>query len=85
MAQKKGGELISKVFLGTEFPLEFKCSKGHIWKVTPERIKYGSWCRKCSVRNFDLTISDINKIAEAKGGKCLSTEYKGTGSKYKCQ
>lgn len=72
--EKKGGKLISDNYLGTATKLEFECSNGHIWKTKPNMIFSGRWCPHCA-GNIKYTLNDIKKIAEMKGGKCLSTSY----------
>lgn len=73
IAQKRKGDLLSKSYLGWNQKLMWECEKGHQWKAIPNHIKNGTWCPKCSGKN--KTINDMQKLAEKKGGKCLSEKY----------
>ena len=84
IAQKKGGKCLSKKYLGAHNHLEFKCSKGHVWKITPSHVKMGKWCRKCAGTS-KLSIEEMQKLAENKGGKCLSKKYEGNRKNLKWQ
>jgi hypothetical protein len=46
-AKKLDGVCLSKNYLGDKEYLMWKCSKGHIWKATPNAIKRGTWCPVC--------------------------------------
>ncbi len=78
--ENKAGKLLSNNYLGTSHKLEFQCKNGHRWKTKPNMIFSGRWCPECA-GNIKYTLDDIHKIAESKGGKCLSTKYK--KAKYK--
>jgi len=80
IAVTRGGECLSTEYLNTETKYKWKCSKGHIWSATYDAVaNAGSWCSKCSNILIGLklknSISDAEKLAVSKGGKCLSTEY----------
>src|SRR6185369_11759037 len=52
------------------------CVKGHRWSTTPEIISQGSWCQVCYYSSRVVhTIEDMHRIAQEKGGYCLSTKY----------
>ncbi len=74
VAHQRGGELISTTYIGIFEKLLWRCSEGHEFKAAPSNVKNsGSWCPKCWGQG--QTISDMNKIAKERGGKCLSNEY----------
>ena len=50
----------------------------------PNNIKNGHWCLKCSGKE-KLTIEEMRKIAEARGGICLSTKYINIATRLKWQ
>lgn len=75
IALDKKGELLSTSYLGAHRKLLWRCKEGHEWKATPGSIKNGSWCPVCGGHQ-KLNIDDARRVAESKGGKCLSTEYK---------
>jgi hypothetical protein len=48
LADNRGGQCLSKKFLGVKAKLEWKCNKGHSWEATPDNIIRGSWCPRCA-------------------------------------
>ncbi|MCY7409772.1 MAG: hypothetical protein LH473_05825 [Chitinophagales bacterium] len=80
IAEGKGGKCLSTKYLGSKIKLQWQCANGHIWMAIPNYIKSsGLWCSECS-GHLRLTIEQMKKIAEEKGGKCLSTVYKNSSS-----
>ena len=74
IALERGGKLISEKYLGIFEHLEWECVKGHRFRAVPNNVKNsGSWCSKCLGRGRN--IQDMNAVAVARGGKCLSEEY----------
>lgn len=50
LAKQYGGELISTVFKNVSTSLDWKCSKGHVFKKTPQQIMTAhTWCDVCNV------------------------------------
>ena len=52
IAKKRGGKCLSKKYVNNSTKLEWKCSDGHRWFATPDKVKgskskKGTWCRKC--------------------------------------
>ncbi len=80
IAESKGGKCLSKEYIGSNIHLKWKCSEGHEWIARPYNIKTGYWCPKCSNRK---TIEDMQKMAKARGGKCLSKKYIDSKTKLK--
>lgn len=74
LAISKGGKCLSKKYTNSNTKLLWQCIKNHTWEARPGQIKMGHWCPACS-GNQPHTISDMNRIALLRGGKCLSTEY----------
>lgn len=80
IAKKHGGKCLSEKYSHKE-KLVWQCSCGNIWKAIPSPIIYrNSWCPKCSKLiigklSLKYNISDMYKIAEDNGGKCLSKAY----------
>lgn len=58
--------------INTKFLVE--CDKGHQWDVSLKNLKR-SWCPNCAKDEGKLSMEDCQKLAESKGGKCLSKEY----------
>jgi len=84
IADTRGGMCLSEVYKATHVKLKWQCKIGHIWEATPANVKRGKWCPFCT-GNVKKTIEDMQKLAESKGGKCLSKEYVGIHTKLKWQ
>jgi len=79
IAEKKGGECLSEMYVNNHTKLIWQCKKGHIWNAAPVSVTNGAWCPKCSGRL--LTINDMCLIAKKKNGKCLSSQYSNNATK----
>ena len=78
IACKRKGKCLSDVYFNARTSLDWQCAKGHTWRAAPDTIKSGSWCPYCIGRH--QTINDIQKLANSKGGICLSEKYNGCES-----
>jgi hypothetical protein len=74
IAKTRGGKCLSKKYINNQTKLLWECAEGHRWEALPYSIKSGSWCRKCAGLE-KLTIEDMQKVAEKRGGKCFSKKY----------
>lgn len=74
IAQLQGGKCLSNRYINNRTKLKWQCRYGHEWKAKPSHIKDGHWCPKCA-KNIKGTIDEMRKIAEDRGGKCLSKTY----------
>ena len=87
LAESRGGECLSTVYINSTIRLEWRCKEGHTWWVVPGNIKNSNtWCPYCSNRRpyrIILTLEDMHKTAASNGGECLSTEYKNNRVKLK--
>jgi len=84
LAKIKGGVCLSDRYINAKTKLRWRCKDGHIWENAPTNIKQGQWCAKC-YGNVESSIEEMQKLAEVKGGKCLSEKYRGTHDKLKWQ
>jgi len=79
LAEKRGGKCLSTNYVNNTTKLKWQCSEGHSWEATPNNIKKGRWCPTCARRKrADArrgTIEEMHRLAESRGGKCLSTNY----------
>jgi len=75
LADSKGGKCISTSYVDSRTKLEWECKNGHRWKAIPSSVKQGHWCNQCVVNQKKLTLKEMQEIAIARGGYCLSTEY----------
>ena len=84
LAKQKGGKCLSKEYVNVSTKLTWKCKEGHIWKALPVNVKKGHWCPACA-GVVKSSIEEMQKIAESRGGKCLSREYTNNYTKLKWQ
>jgi len=79
IAMERGGKCLSTEYINSALKLEWQCNEGHIWQAKYSHIKSGSWCPECASKKRGLsrrlTIEDARKIAQERGGKCLSEKY----------
>lgn len=75
-ARKKGGECLSNVYVNKGTRYRWKCAEGHEWEAIANSIKQGSWCRICLGDRLRGNIKELHHVAEGRGGKCLSDEFK---------
>jgi hypothetical protein len=91
LVEKRGGKCLAEEYVNNTTKLKFICSEGHIWKASPSKIKYGRWCPKCANKKSSIdrrgSIEEIVKIAQSRGGECLSKEYINNNTKlrFKCK
>lgn len=84
LAKSKNGKCLSEVYVTSLTKLQWECDKGHKWFAIPSAINSGSWCPKCGGSERG-TIEEMQKLAQDKNGKCLSTEYKNSWTKLSWQ
>jgi hypothetical protein len=74
LARGRGGRCISTFYINSTVPLVWECAAGHRWSSVAASIGKGSWCPHCAgVRR--LTLERMRRIAESRGGRCLSEHY----------
>jgi Zn finger protein HypA/HybF involved in hydrogenase expression len=78
-ARQKGGECLSTEYVNNHTHLLWKCGDcSFVWGADLNHVKDGGrWCPQCA-GNLRLTLEEAQQIAEARGGKCLSTHYLGS-------
>lgn len=84
IAKKRGGKCLSLHYKDAHSKLKWECKNGHQWWAVPNNIKSGSWCKICgrmvASNKLKLSIEEMRKIAEERGGKCLSKRYVNSNS-----
>ena len=85
IARSRSGKCLSSEYINDDTKLTWQCANGHVWEARPHNIKQGQWCRACS-GSLKLTIEEMRRIAQSRGGYCLSDNYKDnkTKLKWKC-
>jgi hypothetical protein len=90
VAESRHGKCLSPTYRNNHTPLVWQCERGHRWKAAPQNVcrdswHTGTWCPVCASqrRKFQerLTLDEVQSIALAHGGLCLSEEYVGSMSK----
>ncbi len=74
LAERRGGKCLSEGYVNARSELRWECAKGHQWEATPDNIKSGHWCHICG-GSQRLTIEQMHRVAQERGGKCLSGRY----------
>jgi hypothetical protein len=80
IAESRGGELISSVYLGDRTKLRWRCAAGHEWDAVPGNVKSGAWCALC-YGNVTKSIDEVRNVVVKKGITLLSAEYHGNKAK----
>lgn len=84
-ALKHGGVCLSNEYINAQTKLRWRCELGHEFSASTNSVRSGHWCPTCArARSGDtqrLTLEDIHRLAEQRGGKCLASEYKNTSQK----
>jgi hypothetical protein len=74
LARQHGGKCLSDTYVNAHKRLKWQCAEGHKpWEAIPDSIKRGTWCPECA--GHIVTIDDMHRLAEERGGKCLSDRY----------
>jgi len=83
LAEERGGKCLSEEYVNSHTKLKWQCSEGHQWQALPINIVHkDSWCPTCA-GNVKFTIEYMRKIANDRGGECLSKEYINNRTKLK--
>lgn len=88
-AARMGGVCLSKEYVTSNKKYRFRCARGHEWDVNLSGVKRGTWCPQCKGSRISASrrdrhgLSTLRRLAVAKGGVCLSTEYVNVNTKYK--
>jgi len=94
-ALERGGVCHSDEYKGVMGFYEWECSHGHRWAAQWHSVKGGCWCPVCAIealfgpdnkpRKYQETIKDLQDMARAREGRCLSRVYRGTKAAYRWQ
>lgn len=80
IAEEKGGECLSTVYLGVDGYVELRCANGHEWETRASNVFKGHWCRTCAGLD-KYYLEDIRKLVENNGGTLISDKYSGAHEK----
>jgi hypothetical protein len=79
LAKNRGGNCLSDTVHNNRSMLLWECAQGHQWQAVVSSVKQGTWCPRCSYelrgKSRRLTIGVMQRLAQERGGKCLSDSY----------
>jgi hypothetical protein len=90
LARERGGKCLSIKYINNRLPLLWECRRRHRWRAMPANVngghkKRGTWCLGCyNLRRRFRTrdsIERMERLAQRRGGHCLSEEYINSKSK----
>ena len=81
LAQAKGGRCLSTEYINALTKYGWECKGRHRWEATAGDVQFGYWCPKCAGSD-KKNLEYYDRFAQAKGGRCLSTEYINALTKY---
>lgn len=74
LAEQLGGKCLSGKYKGTHQKLRWECNKRHKFNAAPTNVISGHWCPECAGQKRS-TIEEMKRMAEERGGECLSDVY----------
>ncbi len=80
LASERGGELLSRAFVRTADPLDWRCHLGHEFTTSANAVQQGGWCPKC-LGTPKSDLERLRDLARRRGGECLSSAYTGSYGK----
>jgi glutaredoxin-related protein len=86
IAAERGGICLSKTYTDGRQKLLWSCSKGHLWRTSANCVRNGNWCSVCAREQRAEarrahTINEMQQLAKAKGGVCLSKVFQSCAKK----
>lgn len=85
LAAKQGGDCLSTTYLNNRTKLNWQCAEGHQWEARPAAVLKGQWCPQCARKKRAApvfrSLADMRHLARQHGGRCLSQEFLGIGTK----
>jgi hypothetical protein len=62
---------LSQAYTNLDYPIRWRCARGHEWSSRPRHIVNGHWCPTCNSKKHDIAF--MQALARDRGGICLST------------
>ncbi len=81
-ARGHGGVCLAKEYVGAPGKYPFRCARGHEWTAVASKVWQGHWCPACAREQRKLTVNELQELALARGGRCLSETYLGMREKH---
>ena len=84
-ARRNRGECLSDPPVTEQASIRWRCQHGHTWKAPPSIVLERRWCPDCPPQptrtNGRHSLAQMLKIAQSRGGRCLSNEYQNPRTK----
>jgi ribosomal protein S27E len=72
----KGYEVLENTYINALTPLNVKCKRGHLWKITYANFQQGCTCNECKGKiGHALSTEFVKKHIESVGYKLISDKY----------
>lgn len=82
IADERGGQCLSGQYVTGAHKYKWRCEQGHQFEATMDSA-YTSWCWICADKGSEPVGYDrLVKLANTRGGKCISPEYIRVSHKY---
>lgn len=75
IAAARGGRCLSTQYVNAKTRLEWECAAGHRWLAIPGNVTHGTWCGACVKELTYGSLATMQRAAQERGGRCLSTQY----------
>jgi hypothetical protein len=84
LAKENNGRCLSTTYVGVKEKYRWRCVNGHEWDATWDSLKNrDSWCPVCCGNVIPDALRDLQKIAESRGGRLVSTDFFGMQQKHR--
>lgn len=83
LAAQRNGKFLSEIFTDIRTKYLWECEKGHQWEAKYISVQQGTWCTYCA--KTKLSIETLQELASNFNGKCLSTRYVNSKTRYEWQ
>jgi len=84
-AASKGGICLARAYVSAKEKVEWECKHGHRWFQNSTTVtKAGTWCPVCA-GNTKRSIEELKNIVESRGGKLITSDYRGVDGLYTIQ
>jgi hypothetical protein len=81
LASERGGACMSTTCTGASAILDWRCTHGHTWTASLRGVRRGLWCPECRASAEGRTLAQMQELAQARGGRCMSPLYLGCEAK----
>ncbi len=88
LAQTKGGQCLSTIYINKDTKIRWRCAEGHEWEMPAHAVRNsGQWCPRCGIKRRSnaqrLNINDMHALAHSRGGLFVADRYEGVNKKHR--